>query len=74
MKKVIDVAHRFGITRDIPPYLPVALGSVEVTLVQQVAAYSSFPNDGVRVDTAIPATSGDKRRRDATVGGSGGGQ
>ena len=49
MRKVIDVAHRFGITRDIPPYLPVALGSVEVTLAQQVAAYSSFPNDGVRV-------------------------
>jgi penicillin-binding protein 1A len=49
MKKVIAVAHRFGITRDIPPYLPVALGSVEVTLAQQVAAYSSFPNDGVRV-------------------------
>ena len=49
MHKVIDVAHRFGITRDIPPYLPVALGSVEVTLAQQVAAYSSFPNDGVRV-------------------------
>jgi penicillin-binding protein 1A len=49
MKKVIEVAHRFGITRDIPPYLPVALGSVEVTLAQQVAGYSSFPNDGVRV-------------------------
>ncbi|HEX6771261.1 MAG TPA: penicillin-binding transpeptidase domain-containing protein, partial [Acidobacteriaceae bacterium] len=49
MKKVIEVAHRFGITRDIPPYLPVALGSVEVTLAQQVTAYSSFPNDGVRV-------------------------
>jgi penicillin-binding protein 1A len=49
MKKVIEVAHRFGITRDIPQYLPVALGSVEVTLAQQVAAYSSFPNDGVRV-------------------------
>jgi penicillin-binding protein 1A len=49
MKKVIEVAHRFGITRDIPPYLPVALGSVEVTLAQQLAAYSSFPNDGVRV-------------------------
>ncbi len=49
MHAVIDVAQRFGITRDIPPYLPVALGSVEVTLAQQVAAYSSFPNDGVRV-------------------------
>ena len=49
MRKVSEVAHRFGITREVPPYLPVALGSVEVTLAQQVAAYSSFPNDGVRV-------------------------
>ena len=49
MRRVIEVAHRFGVTRDIPPYLPVALGSVEVTLAQQVAAYSSFPNDGLRV-------------------------
>ena len=49
MRKVIEVAHRFGITREIPAYLPVALGSVEVTLSQQVSAYSSFPNDGMRV-------------------------
>ena len=49
MHKVIDVVRQFGITRDIPPYLPVALGSVEITLAQQVAAYSSFPNDGMRV-------------------------
>jgi penicillin-binding protein 1A len=49
MHRVAEVAHRFGITREIPPYLPVALGSVEVTLAEQVAAYSSFPNDGVRV-------------------------
>jgi penicillin-binding protein 1A len=49
MHKVIEVAHRFGITREIPPFLPVALGSVEVSLLQQVAAYSSFPNDGVRL-------------------------
>jgi penicillin-binding protein 1A len=49
MRKVVEVAHRFGITREIPLYLPVALGSVEVTLSQQVSAYSSFPNDGVRV-------------------------
>ncbi len=49
MRRVIEVAHRFGITREIPPYLPVALGSIEVTLLQQVAAYSSFPNDGVRL-------------------------
>jgi penicillin-binding protein 1A len=49
MRKVIDVAHQFGITSNIPAYLPVALGSVEVTLEQQVAAYAAFPNDGIRI-------------------------
>jgi len=29
--------------------LPVALGSAEITLMEQTAAYSVFPNDGVRV-------------------------
>lgn len=49
IRKVIDVAHKFGITTNIPAYLPVALGSVEVTLEQQVAAYAAFPNDGIRI-------------------------
>jgi penicillin-binding protein 1A len=47
--KVIDVAHRFGVTSSIPAYLPVALGAVEITLEEQVASYSVFPNDGLRV-------------------------
>lgn len=47
--KVIDTAHRFGVTSDIPAYLPVALGAVEITLQEQVASYSVFPNDGLRV-------------------------
>jgi penicillin-binding protein 1A len=47
--KVIDVAHRFGVTTVIPAYLPVALGAVEITLEEQVASYSVFPNDGLRV-------------------------
>jgi len=47
--KVIDVAHRFGVTSNIPAYLPVALGAVEITLQEQVASYAVFPNDGVRV-------------------------
>jgi len=47
--KVIDVAHRFGVTTNIPAYLPVALGAVEITLEEQVASYSVFPNDGLRV-------------------------
>ena len=50
MRKVIDTAHRFGVTSNIPNYLPVALGAVEITLEQQVGAYSVFPNDGVLVE------------------------
>ena len=47
--KVIDMAHRFGVAEQIQPYLPMALGAAEVTLTEQVAAYATFPNDGVRV-------------------------
>jgi len=49
MKKISDYTHKFGITSNIPPYLPVALGAVEITLFEQTSAFSVFPNDGVRV-------------------------
>jgi penicillin-binding protein 1A len=49
IKSVIDYAERFGITAKLPPYLPVALGAAEITLMEQTSAYSVFPNDGVRV-------------------------
>lgn len=47
--KVIELVHRFGITENIPAYLPVALGAAEITLQEQVDSYSVFPNDGIRV-------------------------
>jgi len=49
IKSVIGYAERFGITSRLPPYLPVALGSAEITLMEQTSAYSVFPDDGVRV-------------------------
>ncbi len=49
IKKVIEVAHRFGITSNIPDFLPVAIGSADITLAEQVGAYSVFPNDGIRI-------------------------
>src|SRR5581483_1356351 len=49
IKTVIDYARRFGITSNMPAYLPVALGSAEVTLLEQTSAFSAFPNDGVRI-------------------------
>jgi penicillin-binding protein 1A len=49
IRNVIATAHRFGITTNIPVFLPIALGAAEVSLYEQVAAYSSFPNDGIRL-------------------------
>ena len=49
IRRIIATAHRFGVTSDIPPFLPVALGAAGISLEEQVAAYSSFPNDGIRL-------------------------
>ena len=48
--KVIETAHRFGVTSNIPAFLPVAIGSADITLAEQVGAYSVFPNDGIRIE------------------------
>ncbi len=49
IKHVIEVAHSFGITSDIPAFLPIAIGAADLTLAEQVGAYSVFPNDGIRI-------------------------
>ena len=46
---VVDFARRFGFTSPIPPFLSVALGSAEATLMEATSAYSAFPNRGTRM-------------------------
>lgn len=46
---VIKVASRFGLPPNMPPYLSLALGSVEETLWDMTSAYTAFPNQGVRM-------------------------
>jgi penicillin-binding protein 1A len=48
IRTIIGYTRRFGIAEPIPPYLPVALGAVELTLLEHTSAFSTFPNDGVR--------------------------
>ncbi len=48
-KQVIGYARRFGLTSPLPPYLAVALGAAEATLLEMTSAYSVFPNQGVRM-------------------------
>ena len=50
IRKVIETAHRFGLTSNIPAFLPVAIGSADITLYEQVGAYTVFPNDGIRIE------------------------
>ncbi|MGO9518081.1 MAG: penicillin-binding protein 1A [Candidatus Korobacteraceae bacterium] len=49
IKTVIEYARKFGITSPMPAYLPVALGAADITLTEQTSAFTTFPNDGVRV-------------------------
>jgi len=49
IKTVIEYARKFGITSPMPAFLPVALGAADITLIEQTAAFTTFPNDGVRV-------------------------
>jgi penicillin-binding protein 1A len=49
-EKIAEIASRFGLKRDFPPFLSIALGSVEVTLEEIVSAFSAFPNHGVRAE------------------------
>jgi penicillin-binding protein 1A len=48
-KQVIMFARRLGLESPIPPYLPVALGAAEATVMEMTSAFAVFPNQGVRM-------------------------
>ena len=48
-QQVISYAQRFGLESKLEPYLSLALGATDLTLVDMTSAYSVFPNGGVRM-------------------------
>src|SRR6185295_17184127 len=48
-KNVVSYAKRFGFPEDFPPYLAIALGAGDATLMEVTSAYTVFPNQGVRM-------------------------
>ena len=48
-QQVIAYAHRFGLESKLEPYLSLALGAADLTLLDMTSAYSVFPNGGVRM-------------------------
>jgi penicillin-binding protein 1A len=45
--KVVDVAHRMGVTNPLSPHLSLTLGSEGVTPLQMASAYGTLAADGV---------------------------
>ncbi len=46
---VLEYAKRFGFGENFPPYLPIALGAGDATLMEITSAYTTFPNQGIRM-------------------------
>lgn len=44
---VVELTHKLGVKSEIPVQPSIALGAVEITVEDMVAAYSTFANEGV---------------------------
>ncbi len=53
MPLVAEYARRFGVYDNLGPYLPMALGSGETTVLRMVAGYSVFANGGRSVSPTL---------------------
>ncbi|MBI4886317.1 MAG: PBP1A family penicillin-binding protein [Acidobacteria bacterium] len=58
-QQVVSYAARFGFT-GLSPFLSLALGSAEETLLDTTAAYTVFPNQGVRMRPYAVTTIADR--------------
>jgi penicillin-binding protein 1A len=49
IQNVIETARRCGITSPLPPYLPLALGAADLTLLEHTSGFTVFPDDGIHI-------------------------
>jgi len=49
IKTGIEYARKLGLSGELPPYLPLAIGAGEATLSDMTAAFASFANQGLRM-------------------------
>jgi penicillin-binding protein 1A len=52
-KAVVDLTHKLGVNSEIPEQPAIALGAVEITVSDMVAAYSTFANQGMYVKPVV---------------------
>jgi len=63
MEAVVDYAKRFGVVDDMPPYLPMALGAGETTLLDLTVGYAMLVNGGRRIEPTLIDRIQDRRGR-----------
>ncbi|MGB8654945.1 MAG: PBP1A family penicillin-binding protein [Candidatus Acidiferrales bacterium] len=51
VQNLIALARKFGITSPLPPYLPLALGAADLTLMEHTSGFTVFPDDGIHIET-----------------------
>jgi hypothetical protein len=62
-RPVFQVAERLGISTPLRPYPSLALGAVEVSLMEMVAAYGAFANGGLRMEPFLVRSVADRTGR-----------
>jgi len=45
----LEYARKLGLSHELPPFLPIAIGAGEATLVDMTAAFATFANQGLRM-------------------------
>jgi len=45
----IEYAHKLGLMGEFPPYLPIAIGAGEATVLEMCGAFATFANQGLRM-------------------------
>lgn len=50
IEKTVEIAKKMGVDAQLQPYYSLALGSIEMTLIDITGVYSVFPNQGVVVE------------------------
>ena len=48
--QVASYAKQFGFSQEFRPFLSMALGAQEATLIEMTSAYTAFPNHGIRME------------------------
>ncbi|WP_066223145.1 penicillin-binding protein 1A [Formosa haliotis] len=57
---VIEMAHKLGVTTQIPEVPSIALGTVDLSVFEMVAAYATFANQGVYTEPVMVTSIEDK--------------